>query len=295
MRGRAASLQTQGELCDHADSTHRLTMLSSAATVIAVALYFAVGLLAGLRLAQRVPTRLHARGLLLGVGALAVALHAVVVYYTTLSGGLNLSLTHALSLVACVVAFLFLVAALRQPIETLAVLIMPLAGATLILLRWWPGTPAPLPAHTGFMVFHIIVSFLAYSLLSIAVVQSLMLSFQERQLHGKHPGGFLKVLPPVQTMEILMFQMIGLGFALLSLTLVSGVFFSEEIFGRPLAFTHHIVLSIIAWFAFAVLLFGRIRFGWRGRHAVRWTLASFTLLVLAYFGSKFVFEIVIGA
>jgi ABC-type uncharacterized transport system permease subunit len=72
------------------------------------------------------------------------------------------------------------------------------------------------------------------------------------------------------------------------------VFFSEELFGKPLRFTHHIVLSIIAWAVFGMLLVGRRLYGWRGRTAVRWTLAGFTLLVLGYFGSKFVLEVLLG-
>ena len=90
-----------------------------------------------------------------------------------------------------------------------------------------------------------------------------------------------------------MFQMIGVGFFLLTLTLISGLFFSEAVFGQPLKFTHHIVLSLFAWVAFAVLLAGRWRFGWRGRNAIRWTLGAFTLLVLAYFGTKFVLEVLL--
>jgi ABC-type uncharacterized transport system permease subunit len=121
-----------------------------------------------------------------------------------------------------------------------------------------------------------------------------MLSIQERQLRHKQPGGFMRTLPPMQTMEQLMFQLITLGFALLTLTVISGIFFSEAVFGKPLMFTHHIVLSIFAWLAFAILLVGRWRFGWRGRNAIRWTVSGFTLLALAYFGSKFVLEILLG-
>jgi ABC-type uncharacterized transport system permease subunit len=90
-----------------------------------------------------------------------------------------------------------------------------------------------------------------------------------------------------------MFQVVIVGFTLLTLTLISGFFFSEELFNKPLQFTHHIVLSIIAWIVFAILLLGRWRLGWRGRTAVHWILGGFILLVLAYFGSKFVFEFVL--
>ena len=112
----------------------------------------------------------------------------------------------------------------------------------------------------------------------------------ERQ---RHASGFIRALPPMQSMEHLMFQMIGFGFVLLTLTLVSGVFFSEALFGQPLKFTHHTVLAVLAWAVYAILLVGRWQLGWRGRIAVHWTLGGFVLLVLGYFGTKFVLEVIL--
>jgi len=83
------------------------------------------------------------------------------------------------------------------------------------------------------------------------------------------------------------------GFVLLTITLVSGLLFSEEIFGRPLQFTHKNVFSVAGWLTFAVLLFGRWRYGWRGRRALRWIIAGTVLLVLGYLGSKFVTEVLL--
>lgn len=91
-----------------------------------------------------------------------------------------------------------------------------------------------------------------------------------------------------------MFQLIVAGFLLLTGTVVSGLFFSEQVFGRPLRLNHHTVLAIVAWLVYGVLLVGRWRLGWRGRTAVRWTVTGFVLLVLGYFGSKFVLEVVLG-
>jgi len=230
--------------------------------------------------------------LVLAAGALA--LHTGLLYSDLFQAGLNLGLTSAASLVAWAVTLLFLVAVLFQPIESLGVLILPVAAATLLCEWLLPTGHLTLPGASPVQAAHIVVSLLAYSLLSIAVVQSMVLSLQERALHRRHSGGFLRNLPPLETMEHLLFRMIAVGFALLTLTLVSGVFFSEELFGKPLRFTHHIVLSIIAWAVFGTLLIGRRIYGWRGRTAVRWTLAGFTLLVLGYFGSKFVLEVLLG-
>lgn len=268
-------------------------MTKALLTLPAVALYLsAAGLLwRGLRTGARLAGGARAGILALAAGALL--LHAALLYADLFRGEFNLGFTNAASLVAWAVALLFVVATLYQPIESLGTLILPVAGAT-ILVEWlWPTSRLTLPDASPVQAAHIVVSLLAYSLLSIAVVQSLILGLQERALHRRHAGGFLRNLPSLETMEHLLFRMIAVGFVLLTLTLVSGVFFSEALFGRPLRFTHHIVLSLIAWAVFGILLIGRGVYGWRGRTAVRWTLAGFVLLVLGYFGSKFVLEVLL--
>lgn len=260
---------------------------------LALALYFIVGILLGLRLMRGEAVAGSAKIGILSLGLGAVVLHAALLHTSLWTEtGLNLALTPAFSLVALVVATLYLITSLLRPVDNLGVLVMPVAGLT-VLIEWlWPGRMS-LPLTSTVSAVHIVISVLAYSLLCLAAVQSLMLLMQERHLHNKQPGGFIRALPPMQTMESVMFQMIGLGFVLLTLTLVSGVFFSEAIFGQPLKFTHHMVLAVLAWIVYAILLIGRWRLGWRGRTAVHWTLGGFALLLLAYFGSKFVLEVLL--
>ena len=111
-------------------------------------------------------------------------------------------------------------------------------------------------------------------------------------LRNKRPGGFIRALPPLQTMETLLFQMIGLGLALLTASLLTGTLYIEDMFAQHLV--HKTILSMVAWVVFATLLWGRWRFGWRGRTAIRWTLSGFVVLLLAYIGSKLVIEIILG-
>jgi hypothetical protein len=139
---------------------------------------------------------------------------------------------------------------------------------------------------------HILLSLLAYSLLAIAAIQSILLAIQNHHLHHHHPGGFIRALPPLAIMEGLLFQIIGLGFVFLSASLISGFMFLEDLFGQQVA--HKTLLAIAAWGLFAALLLGRWRFGWRGRIAIRWTLGGFFALALAYFGSKLVLELILG-
>jgi ABC-type uncharacterized transport system permease subunit len=260
---------------------------------LAVALYLATGIWLATRLARGEATTRRTHSALLGLGVAAVTLHAAVLY-----GGpaptqsLNLSLTGAFSLVAWLVACLYLLVAISRPVDNLGVIVMPLAALT-VLIEWlWP-IQLPVPIYSRAQAIHIVVSFLAYGLLCLAAIQSVMLLAHEYKLRHKHPDGLVRALPPMQTMEHVMFQMILLGFALLTATLISGVFFAEQVFGKPFKLTHHVVLAALGWAVFALLLLGRWRFGWRGRTAVRWTLGGFSLLVLGYFGTKFVLEVVL--
>ncbi len=259
----------------------------------AVILYLAVGWLFAQRLFQRDdPAFLGKQGILI-LGLLAALLHAWVLSQQVLtSAGLDLRFFHAISLVGWMVAALFMVAALNWPLENLGVIISPLAGLGLGLDLSFQGHQVLVERHSLGLDLHIAFSILAYSLLSIAAVQAVLLAVQEKHLRDRRPGGFIRALPPLETMESLLFQIIGLGFTLLTLALIKGFIFLDNIFAQHLV--HKTVLSLVAWGVFAILLWGRWRFGWRGRIAIRWTLAGFAILALGYFGSKLVLELILG-
>jgi len=139
---------------------------------------------------------------------------------------------------------------------------------------------------------HIVLSTLAYALLTIGVALTLALRLLDRRLRSRRPLGWLTALPSVEALEAGTFQALTAGFAVLTLALFSGFVFVDNLFAQHLV--HKTVLSCLAWFVFAVLLFGRWRFGWRGRTAATWALSGFALLALAYFGSKIVLESILG-
>ena len=224
-------------------------------------------------------------------GVSAVILHALVLYPELITGqGLNLGFFNAASLVALLTVVLLLLTAIWQPVESIGIPLLPITATTLGLAALYPSQHA-ISATSWQLDTHILFSVLAYSLFVLAAFQAVLLAIQERHLRNRRPGGFIRALPPLQVMEKLLFQMIGVGFTLLTVALLTGFFFIEDIFAQHLV--HKTILSIAGWIIFGVLLWGRWRFGWRGRTAIRWTLSGFALLALAYFGSKLVLELIL--
>ena len=225
-------------------------------------------------------------------GLAAVLLHALVLYPELVTGeGFNLGFFNAASLTALLTVILLLLVSIRQPIESLGIPILPVTAATLGLAAMYPSQH-PITSTSWQLDVHILFSVLAYSMFVLAAVQAVLLAIQDNHLRNRQPGGFIRALPPLQVMEKMLFQMIGTGFVLLTIALLTGIFFLEDIFAQHLV--HKTILSIAGWIIFGVLLWGRWRFGWRGRTAIRWTLSGFALLALAYFGSKLVLELILN-
>lgn len=229
----------------------------------------------------------------LALGFAAVCVHALVLYQGIVTAaGLNLSLFNAASLVAWVVALLLLVTTLSRPLENLIIVLLPVAALALGLELAFPGHRVlPAEAPLG-LELHVVLSIVAYSIFTIAAIQALMIAFAEHRLRRKRLTAVLRLLPPLHTMEELLFQLIAVGVFVLSLGLVTGFMFVEDLFAQHLV--HKTVLSVAAWIIFLVLLWGRSHFGWRGRVAVRYTLAGFIVLALGFFGSKLVLELILG-
>jgi ABC-type uncharacterized transport system permease subunit len=258
-------------------------------SLAAAFLYAGAAAYQGLRLTQR---SIPDRRLLASLGVLALCLHAVSLFFQLYGAhGLNLDFFGAASLIACAVIGLTLLACARIPVENLLLLLFPLGMLTVLAAEFMPsGTIKPIDEHPGILA-HILLSILAYGMLTIAVFQSVLLLLQDHQLKHKHPSGLIRNFPPLQTMESLLFGFLFAGWALLSLSLLSGALYIDDLFAQHLV--HKTILSCFAWVVFAVLLWGRHQLGWRGHKAIRWTLAGFCLLMLAYFGSKLVREFIL--
>jgi ABC-type uncharacterized transport system permease subunit len=225
-------------------------------------------------------------------GYLAILIHATVLYQNIITiGGLNLGFFNALSLMSWAVALAVMIAALKKPLENLALIIFPLTSLALALEIFFQSTHM-LPDNTpAGLRIHILLSVFAYSLLTIAALQSILLALQDRQISNKRPASIMR-LPPMQLMENLLIQIIIIGFFILSLSLATGLMFVKDIFAQHLI--HKTVLSILAWIIFGIVIWGRWTRGWRGKKIIRWTIGGFLSLMLAYFGSKFVLELILN-
>lgn len=274
-------------LCDHAAD-----MSSSILIFLTAILYLASGTLIALRLFLRDSEFRPPRVLGLVLGAAGVIVHALLLYQNIITEtGINLGFFNAVSLAAWTILALLLGSASTKPVENLGIVLFPLAALMVYLESRYPTVRLLGQSASWGLKIHVLVSMLAYSLLALASVQAILLAIQDHHLHNRHPGGFVRALPPLQTMESLLFEMIGAGFMLLTLSLLSGFVFLEDMLAQHLV--HKTILSVLGWFVFGTLLIGRFRAGWRGRTAIIWTLSGFVVLMLAYFGSKAVLELIL--
>jgi ABC-type uncharacterized transport system permease subunit len=233
--------------------------------------------------------RRAAAGVATGLAAVALVLHWGALVNATVHGGnLSLGVTEALSVFAWQAAVLLWVLGFLQPVRVLGVAIYPLAAIAALWAALWPTPMSAIPLSDWKIQLHVVLSLFSVGFLTLAAAQAVTLAIQDRLLHDKAPESLVEALPPLQTMEHVLFLMIGLGFFMLSLSLLSGLLFVDDLLAQHLA--HKTVLSVVAWALFGVLLWGRWRRGWRGRTAIRWTLSACGVLVLAYFGSKLILE-----
>ncbi|NII10200.1 cytochrome c biogenesis protein CcsA [Oleiagrimonas sp. C23AA] len=252
---------------------------------LAIVLYLAAaGALARPLLSGRKPLS----GTALSMATVAVLLH-IGVLLGMHRGALDLHFFAALSLVACVVAAMTLLMNMSRPVAGLGVIVFPLTALLLAVDSFLAPPTHPMPMDWQIKL-HVTVALLAFGVLSIAAVLAILLAVQERALRRSNFGPWLRALPPLTMTEGLLFRLIHAGFTLLTLTLVTGIVFVHNLFGQNLL--QKTVLSVIAWLVFGALLWGRWKHGWRGRRAVNLTLTGMAVLVLAFFGSKFVLEMI---
>jgi ABC-type uncharacterized transport system permease subunit len=226
----------------------------------------------------------------------ALVLHAMLLYRSVIAAdGLDLGVANAVSLLVWLTVLIYWLAGLAfDGLAGMLGLMSPVALLAVLAQAAIPTRHLVTYGGNPLFTLHFAIAMLAYSLFIVATVHALVMLAEEKWLHRGVLPPFLKSLPPLMEMEALLFRILLAAFILLTLTVVSGLFFSEQLFGRPFTVSHKTVFGVISWFIFGGLLAGHYFRGWRGRTAVVWTLAGFTTLLLAYVGSKVVLELILG-
>ncbi|MFT6791563.1 MAG: ABC-type uncharacterized transport system permease subunit [Cellvibrionaceae bacterium] len=255
--------------------------------LLALVIYLIAGFYQLILIKQEKPQK---NNIFLALAALSILCHSAGVYPLIVqNNGIDLEIGNMASLVVLSINVLVFFSSLLRPLQNLFIFLFPLSALAIAfsVFRQEPHFVSVGPEIAA----HILLSIIAYSLLAITSLQALLLAWQNYQLKNHHLTGPVKLLPPLQTMERLMFDILRAGVLLLSLAIASGFIFLEDIFAQQLV--HKTVLSLLAWLVFVGLLWCRHSFGWCGNLAVKWVLFGFCLLLLAYFGSELVLQILL--
>lgn len=241
--------------------------------------------------APTVPGEDHQQSKVWPFALAAATLHAIVLAKSTISaGGLNLSFFNALSVTAWLAVVLTLLLNMGRPVINLGLFLFPLA-ATAVFLSLLFNHPVDSNFAPG-VQWHVLISVVAYAILTLATGQAALVSVQDKRLKNRQTGGLLQALPPLKVMETVLFQLLVASFLFLSLALVTGLFFLDDMFAQRMV--HKTTLSVVAWCLIGILLIGHLRWGWRGQKAAGITIGAFFSLLLGYFGSKFVIELLLS-
>jgi ABC-type uncharacterized transport system permease subunit len=226
------------------------------------------------------------------IAAVGTLVHAAALMQERrLAPGAALSLGDTMALVGLIIAIVAVLMALRRGRRGMAALLLMIAAV--LEAAFSEGARRFSIGQPGWeLAFHVAMATTAFAFLTIGMVLAIAQVVVDRRLRSRQPLGWLKILTPIESLESGCFQSILAGFAVLTLALVTGGFFVQDLFAQHLV--HKVVLAIIAWLVFGILLLGRLRFGWRGRKALRWTFAGYILLGLSYFGSKLILENILG-
>lgn len=226
--------------------------------------------------------------LLIATAATAI-LHGVYTYLRSIcDSGVDLSLFSASNFISLTLVLLVIVISALRPIQKLTSPILLLAATNIAFSLLNPEQSNITPYA---IASHVLPSLLAYSLFSFAAAHAVVLWFQNHALKTQQLNKIINVLPPLDALESALFMVVTAGFVLLTSAMITGTLFIEDFWDQRLA--HKTFFSITAWLVFATLLLGRKLGHWRGNSAIKWTLSGYGLLVIGYFGSKFVLEYLI--
>lgn len=247
--------------------------------------------------AHRVPApSAIGRSCLLG----AIVLHGIgLVAAVIVPGGLHLGWVLALSAALWLGMIVFWIENFLLRLDSLLLLLLPAGTLVCLLAALFPHGYLIPHANNDWLRVHLLIAMTAYGLITVAALHAVLMTVLDRHLHRPTAtddgivARAMSAMPPLLTLEQLLFRLIWIGFGALTLTVLTGIVVSIRLSGYPLPFDHKTVFTLLSWVTFGVLLMGRNLRGWRGRIALRWTLAGFAFLLLSYTGSRFVLEVIL--
>ena len=226
--------------------------------------------------------------------AIGLITHALLIYNHIFNQGVDLSFANSTLLLSWIIVLIYLLLNRKSKYQGLE--IFTLIPALVIVLVF----PLIQPDHQSIQYYslsasiHIVIAMLGYGLLAFGSIFSLFLLLFEKSLHAETKNSsIISSSEPLLNVERKLFQIYWVGFIFLTFTLFSSLFFSNYIFGQSLDWNHKTIFTILAWLSYALVLFGRFQFGWRGKKSIMISLLAFAFLILAYLGTKFVVEIVL--
>ena len=224
-------------------------------------------------------------------GAAALATHALAAYLPAQAGESSLGFYRVASLMFLSMGAISLIALVVRPLHTLLIVLFPLAALSILVATFAPDTSRPMSDLPTGILSHVSASIVSFAVLALAVLQGLLVTVQSRQLRQHRSRGVIRKLPPLEAASTLFYELTGAGFLILTVAIGTGVVFIDDLFGQQLV--HKTVLTMLAWCLYAVLLVQYFRRGWRVQSAITVNLIAFGLVVLGFFGSKLVLELVL--
>ena len=229
---------------------------------------------------------------LLSIGLIT---HIALIYISLFNHGINLNFSNALLVISWITILFFWFMNRKRSYEGLEYLTLLPAIIILIFHPFIHPTNYVSDYSSIKALLHIVIAILGYSLLAFGAIFSIFILLIQNNIHlTRKSTEIFKSKISLLAMEKILFQIYWIGFIFLTITLISGIFFSEEVLGIPLEISHKVIFSILSWLIYGSLLLARFEAGWRGKKAIIFSLIAFIFLFMSYLGSKFVVEVIIG-
>ncbi len=221
----------------------------------------------------------------------AVGAHLITALLTVSDGAMNFGVYKVASLIFLTMALISIAILIVRPLHVLVIVTFPLAALAVLMNAFGPATGPGASNLSPGLLFHITLSLVAFGVLTLTSLQAGLVSLQAQRLRTHRTRGVIQILPPLDLMERMFFELLFAGVGLLTIAIVAGGFFVDDLFGQQLV--HKTVLTVLGWAVFMITLLVHLKRGWRIGTAVTLVTIGYACLLLGFFGSKLVLELII--